>query len=123
MTKRDYDGDPLDLTWQDIKDRPYKSEGETVYATDSEPAGEERTEGTPQLPKHIDESDVQAVVDWLYETSISAEESTPPLYDQPTARDWSDDELKAYRLGRFLVAEGALDKIQEEVGEFTEGGP
>lgn len=46
--KREYDGSPIDATWQDIQDRPYKGSGETVDVTPGE-SGRETTEGTDEL--------------------------------------------------------------------------
>lgn len=48
MPKRNFDGDPLDLSWQDLKDRPYKGRGETVDAT-PEDSGRITTEGTDEV--------------------------------------------------------------------------
>lgn len=46
--KRSYDGPALDHTYQYITERPaLEKASETVYATDPEPAGEERTENVP----------------------------------------------------------------------------
>lgn len=47
--RRSYTGDPLDHTWQYFHERPAAGEDddETVYATDPEPQGEERTEDVP----------------------------------------------------------------------------
>lgn len=49
MADRSYEGDPLDHTWQDLKDRPYKGSGETISATDKEDKGSESTTGVPSL--------------------------------------------------------------------------
>lgn len=34
MTDREYQGDPLDMSWQDIQDRPFKGKGKTVSVID-----------------------------------------------------------------------------------------
>lgn len=47
--KRAYDGPTLDATYQHISERPAAigRDGETVYATEAEPVGKERTENVP----------------------------------------------------------------------------
>lgn len=47
--QRSYEGGPLDCSWQYFHERPaaQDGDGETVYATDPEPVGEERTEDVP----------------------------------------------------------------------------
>ena len=49
MSRRSYDGEPLDHSWQYFHERPAadKDTGETVYATDPSPAGEETAENVP----------------------------------------------------------------------------
>ncbi|WP_395166334.1 hypothetical protein [Natrinema pallidum] len=54
---RSYDGDPIDCTGQHISERPSLEEeaDDVVYATDPEDAGEESTEGIPDLSESDDE--------------------------------------------------------------------
>jgi hypothetical protein len=49
MTKRDYEGDPLDGTVQYVTERPALEDeaDEVAYATDPEPQGTETTENVP----------------------------------------------------------------------------
>jgi len=49
VSRRSYDGDALDHSWQYFHERPAAEEdtGETVYATDPNPDGEETTENVP----------------------------------------------------------------------------
>ena len=50
VTRRSYSGDPVDLSWQYFHERPAADDedaGETVYATDPTPAGEETAENVP----------------------------------------------------------------------------
>lgn len=88
MPKREYDGDPLDQTWQDIKDRPYKGPGETVAATEPE-TGRERTEGIDSalgrlkqdtLFNDIDDW-IERVRDWDFDwrQSLACDDSLPKL--------------------------------------------
>lgn len=37
MTKRSYEGDPIDASWKDFEDRPYGDDGETVEVIDNTP--------------------------------------------------------------------------------------
>lgn len=112
--KREYDGSPLDMTWQDIKDRPYKGEGETIYATSKGNKGTETTVGEPKIPKDITEEDVLALLEWALEVSKHSEEAMLPSH--PYGDEYTQSELDAYRLGRFLVAEGVYDMIKELTG-------
>ena len=62
VSRRAYSGDPLDHSWQYFHERPTADDddtGETVYATDPEPAGEENAENVPvpddgQRPINVD---------------------------------------------------------------------
>jgi len=48
MSDRKYTGNPLDMSWQDIKDRPYKGTGETVGVV----GGDEKTkDGYVDVPE------------------------------------------------------------------------
>jgi len=54
--KRSVEGVGIDDSWQYFHERPAaQDEGETVDATDPEPAGEVRTENVPFPPKTADE--------------------------------------------------------------------
>jgi len=53
---RKYDGPALDISWQDITERPYKGRGETVAGTTDDELGEIQTTGVPDIL--IDDGDV-----------------------------------------------------------------
>ena len=59
MSRRSYDGPALDGTYQHISERPALDQDGTVYATDPEPVGEERTEDVPvpDLDSDTEQSD------------------------------------------------------------------
>lgn len=68
---RSYSGPALDASYQYITERPELEEEaeDVVYATDPEPVGEERTEGTPDLSRDsdVDRPDVNgqtSFADW-----------------------------------------------------------
>jgi hypothetical protein len=64
--QRSYDGPPLDATYQYITERPSLDEQaeETLYATDPEPVGEERTENVPTPESDPDRPDVEGQSTW-----------------------------------------------------------
>ncbi len=64
MSRREYDGPPLDGTYQHISERPYDDpDGETVAATD-DPDGEVTTEAVPELVDGPDEPGQSTLDDW-----------------------------------------------------------
>jgi len=64
VSRRQYDGDPIDGTVQWITERPSIEEkaDEVVYATEPE-QGEERAENVP-VPKRPDEEGQSTLDDW-----------------------------------------------------------
>lgn len=67
MALRSYDGSALDVSYQYIGEVPYwQGEGETVYATDPEDPGEERTENVPvpEKPERPDVDGQSTIEDW-----------------------------------------------------------
>ena len=65
MSRRSYKGDALDGTVQYITERPELDDqaDDVVYATEPEPAGEERTENVPTLEVERPESAGQSTLD------------------------------------------------------------
>ncbi|QCC57348.1 hypothetical protein [Natrinema thermotolerans] len=72
---RTYSGDPIDGTVQHISERPALEDeaDDVVYATDPEDAGEERTEGVPDLS----------------ESESDDEPERPVVKGQTTLPEWS----------------------------------
>jgi len=54
MPSRDYSGPSIDVSWQDLKDRPYKGKGETVGDTKDSKEGSVTIEGLDNLPTESD---------------------------------------------------------------------
>lgn len=89
MPKNRYTGDPLDQTWQDIKERPFKGRGETVDATDKEDSGKMRSEGVESALKRLSQDkkfdDIDSWIDtmrnWKFEwrQELAGDESLPLL--------------------------------------------
>jgi len=89
MPKRDYDGKPLDQTWQDLKDRPYKGKGKTVDATDSEDLGRVSTAGVSEAVRKISQDSkfddvdgwVEEMRNWDFEwrQELAADDGLPML--------------------------------------------
>ncbi len=67
MGKRKYEGDPLDHTYQDISERPYKNSGETVGVFDGE-GGRESTEGVNNALQQLSQNEKFDDIDsWIVE--------------------------------------------------------
>ncbi|MFC7134361.1 MULTISPECIES: hypothetical protein [Salinibaculum] len=78
MVERTYEGQPLDGTYQHITERPVQSPddqeddaddveaGETVYATDPEPDGEQTVENVPMPGDRPDVEGQSTFEDWRW---------------------------------------------------------
>jgi len=65
VSRRQYDGDPIDGTVQWITERPSIEDDadDIVYATDPEESGQETTENVP-VPQRPDEAGQSTLDDW-----------------------------------------------------------
>lgn len=90
MSRRQYDGDPIDGTVQWITERPSIGEEAkgVVYATEPE-QGEERTEKVP-VPQRPDEEGQSTLDDWgwsaRHSRAPSGRRSSRPPTHRPSAR-------------------------------------
>lgn len=71
VSRRSYEGDPIDHSWQYFHERPAADDGsgETVYATDPEPEGDETTENVPTPadgPEPSENAGQTTISDWRW---------------------------------------------------------
>lgn len=119
MVKREFQGDPLDMSWQSIKDRPYKGKGETVYATDPDPSGEMSVEGDPNIPEDVGNEDIIQVINKVLELSQHSEDADP--HDVFMHSEFTEREMWCYQVGMHLGVEGVMDEIRDVFGMNING--
>ena len=107
MTKRTYEGDPLDHSWQDFEDRPFGGEGETVDVVDNTPHNQR---GEVELPAdfHLSEK--------YFEIFLALAEIGPaPVRELAESVDMS-------RRGGWHAVEKLVEvdlaAIEEDVGKY-----
>jgi hypothetical protein len=105
MPSRDYTGPSIDVSWQDLKDRPYKGEGKTVGDTKETEGGSVTVEGLDSLPTETDKRRMELVDAFRFVPD-------EPLLE--VARN-HDGDIELIALYELIRREGWVDELVEFV--------